>query len=200
MKYFWILLFSFLLLFSCSKKAVVVPEPEPIPQKFTIETIVVSGNGKISSSATEVLAGAGITITLQPDFGYLLPKNIIVNGNTVELVSNTTSFVVNKNIKIEINFSKSKIFSAAIQYEWRLDSTVVDGVKRVSVYPDILVFKTDGTMNIKSGATGTIFTYKWNYDDTIQTLQEGGNTWNVYFSDKRMALSKDNFSYIYHAL
>ena len=77
---------------------------------------------------------------------------------------------------------------------------MVDGVKRVSVYPDILVFKTDGTMNIKSGATGTIFTYKWNYDDTIQTLQEGGNTWNVYFSDKRMALSKDNFSYIYHAL
>ena len=124
--------------------------PEPIQQKYTIETIVVSGNGKISSSASEVLAGVSITINVQPDFGYLLPKNIIVNGNTIELASSSISLVVNSNIKIEINFSKSKIFSTVIQYEWRLDSTVVDGVKGVSLYPDILVFKTDGTMTLKN--------------------------------------------------
>ena len=184
MKYFWFLVFCFLLMFSCGKKTAVVA-PEPIPQKYTIETIVVSGNGKISSSATEVLAGAGITITLQPDFGYLLPKIIVVNGNSVEMVSNIVTFIVTKNTKAEVSFPADPVVVILTAKSWVSDSTYVQGIGYKSTAGITLTFYPDGS-KITKFEDGQSFKGSWSVVGDV--LISGGLEYRYILANNKLRM------------
>lgn len=197
MKYFWFLVFSFLLMFSCGKKTVVVvPVPEPIPQKFAIETIVVSGNGKISSSATEVFAGVSITITWQPDFGYLLPKTIIVNGNVFETTNATFSYVVTKNTKVEVTFPSDPVV-AVLSKRWESDSVYVGSVGYKSTSNVSLILYKDGTVLQKIGEeiVGGGYLYVWSYEGS--TLKIAGLVYQFSVLNGRLRLVRPSSTEVF---
>lgn len=196
MKYFWFLVF--LLMFSCGKKTAVVV-PEPIPQKYTIETIVVSGKGKISSSASEVVPGASITITLQPDFGYLLPSNFIVNGNTMSLTTSSISLVVNGNLKLQVSFVASKLINILVSKSWIADSVYIGTNRYASTSGEVFVPKINGRFEtyLKGILVGE---GSWSLDESLsppELIKEGQKFPIVTLTSEKLKLSVDGSLMVY---
>lgn len=121
-------LFLTVLVFACcgtSCNPVTTPV-DPKPTTYTVEAVVVGGNGAVSPANAIVESGKDITLTLTPNAGYINEK-LKIDG-AVSTTADVLSYVIyniTSNKKVEVSFKKDSLLFPLLNIVWQVDSLYV---------------------------------------------------------------------------
>lgn len=74
-------------------------------QRIRTLTLTSNGYGKITPDTAEYIDGAGVTLTVTPDEGYLV-KSVTLNGTAVELTNGKYTFIITEDSVFAVEFEE----------------------------------------------------------------------------------------------